>query len=86
MPNPNRRETDKPVRKYSTLIHYVSGMFIGWMMKVYFPEKNALEMFGEVWEYIVNTIQTLGGLSAIASLIIAGFTVYRWTKDKKNGR
>lgn len=78
-----RRDTDKIIHRFKMPVHWLGGIFIGWMIKTYFPDSNALQLADHVWGWLLDSVQALGGLAAIASTIMAIFTVYKFIKERK---
>ena len=82
MPKMQRRESDKPVKKYGLIVHVISGIMIGYMIKTYFPKRNFLQIMGLSWDWFSNAIEGLGGLAVIITAITIGFNIYKWIKER----
>lgn len=78
------KQTEKPFYRYSRFWKYsVMGIWIGWLGKTYFPDKNGLEVFGEAWEVILNSINALGGTTVVVGAIIAIVSMLRKKNNEK---
>ena len=86
MPLQKRRSDDLGPKKYTIVVHVISGLVVGWMIKTYFPEHTFLEVLGETWNWIFTAIAGMGGLAVVISLGVLIFNIYKWVVEHREKR
>ena len=77
-PKHNKRESDK--RWYKRYLYALTGVYMGWALKSYYPDQTLVMFFGSFYHTIIYTINSLGGLAVVTTSIVAFTTLYRKVK------
>jgi hypothetical protein len=79
-----QRKTDKGIRRGIPFLHYIAAFALGWHLKGWFPDTNRIiDLVGDGWDWMLSSVQGLGGLIVIGSFISIVYNIYEKVKKKK---
>ena len=85
MPIRKQRKDDKGLRRTIPLLHYLAAFALGWHLKGLFPDTSrVIDLVGDGWDWMLDSVQGLGGLIVIGSFISIVYNIYEKIKRKRN--